>query len=84
MDLFNKYYYGIEDKAEICERENIDIMIDDLPTNCKCVADRKIKTIYLKDAPSYNIEENEYVKVLYNWGEIYRFLKELEDKKINL
>ena len=32
------------------------------------------KTIYLKDAPSYDLE-NEYVKMLYNWGEIYRYIK---------
>lgn len=78
MEIFEKKYYAINNKGEICEKENIDLMIDDSPENCKCVSNRKIKTIYLKDAPSYDIEENEYVKVLYNWGEIYRYIKEME------
>ena len=51
-------------------------MIDDLPKNCQVVSDRNIKTIYLKDAPSYDMEENDFVKVLYNWGEIYRYLNQ--------
>ena len=76
MDIFDKYFYGVENKAEVCENEHIDIMIDDLPKNCQLVSDRRIKTIYMKDAPSYDMEENDFVKVLYNWGEIYRYLKQ--------
>lgn len=78
MNIFDKYYFASEDKASVCKQENIDIMIDDSNTNCKNTSDNKIKTIYLKDAPSHDMEENEYLKVLYNWGEIYRFLKESE------
>lgn len=79
MDIFDKYYYKIEDKAQICKQENIDVMIDDLNINCQSTSENKIKTIYLKDAPSYDMEENEYLKVLYNWGEIYRYIKEMEN-----
>lgn len=77
MDIFDKYYWGIENKDEICIKENIDIMIDDFYEKCKSVSNAKIKTIYLKDAPSYELEENKYVKVLYNWGEIYRYINEI-------
>lgn len=76
MDIFDKYYYAVKDKAEVCKNENIDIMIDDSDVNCKNTSENQIETIYLKDAPSYNMEENKYLKVLYNWGEIYRYLKE--------
>lgn len=76
MDIFDKYYWATENKDEICINENIDIMIDDSYSKCKSVSESKIKTIYLKDAPSYNLEENEYLKILYNWGEIYRYIKE--------
>lgn len=79
MDIFDKYYFATENKAEVCINENIDVMIDDAYGNCKSISENKIKTIYLKDAPCYNLE-NEYVKVLYNWGEIYRYIKELENK----
>ncbi len=76
LEVFNKYYWGVEDKAKVCKYEKIDLMIDDYYKNCKAIANENIKTIYLKDAPSYDLEENEYIKTLYNWGEIYRYIKE--------
>ena len=78
MDIFDKYYWATENKDEVCQRENIDIMIDDFCKNCKSIANSRIKTIYLKDAPSYDLEENKYIKVLYNWGKIYRYIKEMK------
>lgn len=80
MDIFDKYYWATENKDEVCIKEKVDIMIDDFYEKCESIADKQIKTIYLKDAPSYNLEENEYIKVLYNWGEIYRYIKEIENK----
>ena len=79
-NMFEKCYCGICDKADICKKENIDIMIDDSNHHCKNTSENRIKTIYLKDAPSYDMKENEYLKVLYNWGEIYRYLKDIENK----
>lgn len=76
MDIFDKYYWAIKDKEEICIKENVDIMIDDSYKNCKNIANEKIKVIYLKDSPCYELEEDEYIKVLYNWGEIYRYIHE--------
>lgn len=80
MDIFDKYYWATEKKDEVCIKENIDIMIDDSCDKCKSVANSKIKTIYFKDAPSFDIEENEHIKILYNWGEIYRYIKEMQNK----
>lgn len=80
MNIFDKYYWATENKDEVCVKENVDIMIDDFCDKCKSIANSKIKTIYLKDAPSYDLEENEYIKVLYNWGEIYRYIKEMQSK----
>lgn len=76
LDVFDKYFWAIDDKGEICEKEKIDLFIDDYYKNCIDAANRKIKTIYFKDAPSKELEENEYLKVLYNWGEVYRYIKE--------
>ena len=78
MEIFDKFYWATENKDEVCVKEHIDIMIDDSYDKCESIAKSKIKTIYLKDAPSYDLEENDYIKVLYNWGEIYRYIKELE------
>ena len=80
MDIFDKYYWATENKDEVCIKEHVDIMIDDFCEKCKSIANQKIKTIYLKDAPSYDLKENEYIKVLYNWGEIYRYLEEMQGK----
>lgn len=80
LDIFDKEYWKEEEKAKICLKENIDVMIEDYYKNCKKISDEKIKTIYLRDAGLMQLEENEYVKVLYNWGEIYRYIKELENK----
>lgn len=80
LDIFDKYYWAVKDKSEICKKENIELMIEDNDVNCKHIADCGIKIIYLKDAPSKELEENEYIKTLYNWGEIYRYIKELENK----
>jgi len=79
IEMFEKCYYAVEDKAQVCKNENIDIMIDDSNHNCKNTSENKIKTIYLKDAPSYDMKENEYLKVLYNWGEIYRYINEVKN-----
>lgn len=77
MEIFDKYYWATENKDDVCKQEKIDIMIDDYDKKCQSIANAKIKTIYLKDAPSYELQENEYIKVRYNWGEIYREITRL-------
>ena len=89
LDKYNIVYdkliftnaYDKHAKSLKCIEHNIDIMIDDFCDKCKSIANSKIKTIYLKDAPSFDIKENEYLKVLYNWGEIYRYINEIEKDK---
>lgn len=73
---FDKYYWKIEDKLEICKKENVDIMIDDDWKIIKKLADNQIKTLYFRDTNLMKLEENEYVKEVNNWGEIYRYIKE--------
>ena len=70
--IFNK----ARDKDKVCKEEGIDLMIDDSYSNCMSLAEQKIKVLYLKDAPSYDIENNKYVTTVYNWGEIYRYIYE--------
>lgn len=82
MNIFDGYYWTSENKDEVCFKEKIDLMIDDSQHNCKRIAASKIKTIYLKDSPSYDLEETEYIKVLYNWGEIYRYIREIENNSV--
>ncbi len=75
---FDKYYWQVDDKLEICKNENVDIMIDDDWRIVKKLADNSIKTLYFRDTNLVKLEENEYIKEVNNWGEIYRYIKEIQ------
>lgn len=77
---FDKYYWKISDKLEICKKENVDIMIDDDWRIIKKLSDNSIKTLYFRDTNLMKLEENEYIKEVNNWGDIYRYLKEIEHR----
>ena len=76
---FNKYYWKQEDKLEVAKRENIDVMIDDSYDVCKKLSSNGIRTIYFRDKEMKLLEQNEYLKEVSNWGEIYRYIKNLEE-----
>ena len=73
---FDKYYWRVKDKLEICKNEQVDIMIDDDWKIIKQLADNKVKTLYFRDTNLVKLKENEYIKEVNNWGEIYRYIKE--------
>ena len=75
---FDKYYWAVTDKSTICKKENIDFMIEDNLKYVKDLIDNKIKTLYYRDVNMLKIEENEFVKEVNNWGDIYRYLRELK------
>ncbi|MBO6233089.1 MAG: hypothetical protein J6N78_03420 [Clostridia bacterium] len=72
---FDKYYWNIHDKLEICQKENVDIMIDDDYKIIQKLADNQIKTLYFRDTNLMELEENEYIKEVNNWGDIYRYIR---------
>lgn len=72
---FDKYYWNVEDKLEICKKENIDIMIDDDWRIIQRLAENKIKTLYFRDTNLVELQENDYIKEVNNWGDIYRNIK---------
>ena len=37
-----------------------------------------MKTLYFRDTNMLELEKNEYIKEVNNWGDIYRYLKEIE------
>ncbi|MEE0127119.1 MAG: hypothetical protein UE116_02275 [Clostridia bacterium] len=76
---FNKYYWKQEDKLKVAKRENIDVMIDDSYDVCKKLSSNGIRTIYFRDKEMKLLEQNEYLKEVSNWGEIYRYIKNLEE-----
>lgn len=76
---FDKYYWNINNKLEICQKENVDIMIDDDWRIAKTLSENGIKTLYFRDTNLVKLQENTYLKEVNNWGEIYRCIKELEN-----
>lgn len=77
---FDKYYWNVKDKLEICKKEKVDIMIDDDWNIIKKIAENKIRTLYFRDTNLMILEENKYIKEVNNWGEIYRYIKENMEK----
>ncbi len=72
---FDKYYWNQDDKLEICKKEKIDLMIDDDYKIIENISKNKIKTLYFRDTGLKKLKENEYVKEVNNWGDIYRYIK---------
>ena len=77
---FNKYYWKQDDKLEVAQNENIDVMIDDSYDVCRKLSSNGIKTIYFRDKEMKVLEQNENLKEVSNWGEIYRYIKEMQSK----
>lgn len=72
--VFDKYYWHIDDKLEICQKENVDIMIDDDWKIIKRLADNNIKTLYFRDTNLKKLSENEFITEVNNWGDVYRYI----------
>ena len=77
---FNKYYWKQEDKLEVAKNEKIDVMIDDSYNVCKKLSSNGIKTIYFRDKEMKVLEQNDNLKEVSNWGEIYRYIKEMQSE----
>lgn len=74
--VFDKYYWNISNKLEICKQENIDVMIDDDYKIIEQLSKNNIKTLYFRDANLKKLPQNEYVYEVNNWGDVYRYFKE--------
>lgn len=72
---FDKYYWQQDDKLEVCKKENIDIMIDDDYKIIEKLSKNNIKTLYFRDVELKKLKENEYIKEVNNWGDVYRYIK---------
>ena len=74
--VFDKYYWGQGDKLDVCQKENIDIMIDDDWRIIERLSSNNIKTLYFRDTNLKKIKENKFVKEVNNWGDICRYILE--------
>ena len=81
MEKFNKVnlqnvviYNNEHKKIDKYLLEKVDYIIDDDDCICLNAAEKNIKSLYFKKNASKCLLENEYIKNVNNWGEIYKFL----------
>ena len=77
---FDKYYWETPEKVETAKKENIDLMVEDSLSNCMKLSKENIKSIYLRDS-NMKPANDKNIKEYYIWGEVYRYIRELSDKK---
>lgn len=81
LDIFEKYIFKTQNKAKFIKKYNIDIMIDDNLDVCNSLKNI-CKVLYLKDAPNTENKDKK-ITTVYNWGEIYRYIKNRGDSNEN-
>ena len=60
-------------ESKKCLELNINYIIDDYPKTCLEASQNNIKALSFKNNTSECLEENEYLKNVHNWGEIYKY-----------
>lgn len=75
---FDKIYWKQVNKVEICQKENVDFLIDDSPIVCKETSKSGIKTIFLRDSGTKKLAPNPHLFEVHNWGEVYRILTDFD------
>ena len=68
---FDKMYVGIENKAEIAIKENIDLFIDDSIRNCEEVSAVGIKSYLFNSKINQHVNVTGNIDRVYSWEEIY-------------
>ncbi len=69
---------GVKDKLAFCLENNIDLMIEDSFETCKELMDNGIETILMTTIMNKNIENNG-IKRVNSWNEIYEEIKKLSN-----
>lgn len=69
-----KIYNNEHKKIDKFLEEKVDYIIDDDNIICINASNNNIHALYFKNNASDKLEENEYIKNVNNWGEIYRYL----------
>lgn len=76
---YTKLIVNGKDKKVICEKENVSIFIDDMPSNCLDVAELSNVKVYIMDNVD-NYLQNNRIKRIYNFKELYEDLNLLSQK----
>jgi len=69
-------------KTKECKGNNIDIMFDDVRSNCRELQENGIRTYLM--ATNYNTRNTDGLNIVNNWKELYEVVNSMEKKKIIL
>ena len=78
--VFDKYYWNIRNKVEICQKENIDIMIDDRAGQCKKMRANGVHCMLM--FTKYNRKEKEDLPFATSWKNLYEEITKLCKKEM--
>lgn len=73
--------YNHQEKADICMKENIDIMIDDSINVCIKCSENNIKSLLFNT--EYNKNETRFTRIN-NWKEIFDYISNYRKEKLNV
>ena len=69
-----KIFNEDRNKIDTFLKENVDYIIDDSEVVCSEASKRGITSLYFKNNAANKLQENEYLKNVNNWGEIYKYI----------
>lgn len=79
---YNKIFFNASNtKLQICQEEQIDILIDDSYEVCKKANENNIKVLLMLS--SYNNIKDDYIKKVHNWNEVYEEIQKIYKEKVN-
>ena len=71
---FDKYFWSVKDKVDICKKEKIDLMIDDDWRIIEAMAENNIKSLYFRDTNLRKLKKTKIITEVNNWGDVYRYI----------
>lgn len=72
------YVLGSHHKVDKARELNCDIFIEDNPNNAIELSEASFKVLLMDTYYNGEIKENEFIKRVYNWNQIYDFIEEMK------
>lgn len=76
---YDELIINASDKLKLVKEKNIDIFIDDSFNNCKGIAENSDAKVYMMTSRVNGCFENEKIKRVYSWPEVYDLINREEN-----
>jgi len=77
--IYDEIYFDVIDKGELCEKKQVDCMIDDMPLNIRKLVNKTIPIIF--DTPYNRDSEFDEIIRASDWNDIYNKIMDLMEGK---